>query len=247
MTKELPNVLVTGASRGLGQAIANAMATKGHTVVGTATTAEGAAKITKELSSVSSTSFGKEFKQESEEATAKLFDDLAQREATPLVLIANAGITADNLILRMKSEEWLRVIDINLTGNFYLARAAIKAMVKARWGRIIIIGSVVGAQGNLGQANYAAAKAGLSGLAKSLAREFASRNITTNLIAPGFIETDMTNQLDEKIQKELLNTIPLNRYGKPEEVASLVSFIASEEASYITGQTLHINGGMYMA
>ena len=243
---DLPNVLVTGASRGLGQAIAIAMASKGHKVVGTATTKEGADKISKELAAISPKSCGKVLLQGEQESVQQLFTELAQEDAMPLILIANAGITADNLILRMKQEEWTRVLDVNLTGNFNLTATAVKPMVKARWGRIIFIGSVVGSIGNLGQANYAAAKAGLIGLCKSLAREFASRNITANLIAPGFIETDMTNKLDDRVKEELLRNIPMHRYGSPAEVAALTAFLASDTSAYITGQTLHINGGMFM-
>ncbi|MBE8182261.1 MAG: 3-oxoacyl-[acyl-carrier-protein] reductase [Candidatus Portiera sp.] len=245
-TTQLPNVLVTGASRGLGQAIALAMATKGHKVVGTATSAEGAAKITTELAAISPSSCGKVLRQNEKESVDQLFTELKEEEATPLILIANAGITSDNLVLRMKEEEWRQVLDVNLTGNFNLTSVAIKPMVKARWGRIIFIGSVVGSIGNLGQANYAASKAGLIGFSKSLAREFASRNITSNLIAPGFIDTDMTAKLDDAIKEEMLRNIPLRRYGKPTEVAALASFLSSEDSSYITGQTLHINGGMFM-
>ena len=241
-----PITLVTGASRGLGKAIAEQLAQQGNTVIGTATTQEGADAITKHLSSVSPQSYGKVLRQENEDSVTQLFKELAEQNSSPLVLVANAGITADNLILRMKAEEWQRVMDVNLTGSFLLCKHAVKAMIKARWGRIIFIGSVVGSIGNLGQANYSAAKAGLSGLCKSLAREFASRNITANLIAPGFIETDMTDQLDEKIKEQLLASIPLHRYGKPHEIAAAASFLASNGADYITGQTLHINGGMAM-
>ena len=241
-----PITLVTGASRGLGKAIAEQLAQQGNTVIGTATTQEGADAITKHLSAVSPQSYGKVLRQENEDSVTQLFKELAEQNSSPLVLVANAGITADNLILRMKAEEWQRVMDVNLTGSFLLCKHAVKAMIKARWGRIIFIGSVVGSIGNLGQANYSAAKAGLSGLCKSLAREFASRNITANLIAPGFIETDMTDQLDEKIKEQLLASIPLHRYGKPHEIAAAASFLASNGADYITGQTLHINGGMAM-
>lgn len=247
MTEELPNVLVTGASRGLGQAIAIALARKGHKVVGTATSEQGAEKITQELNALATGSFGKMLKQDDATSVTKLFSELSEQGATPLILIANAGITADNLMLRMKDEEWQHVIDVNLTGNFHLTKHAIRPMVKARWGRIIFIGSVVGSIGNLGQANYAAAKAGLEGLSKSLAREFASRNVTSNLVAPGFIQTDMTDKLDDKIKEELMNNIPMHRYGSPAEVATLVSFIASNDSGYITGQTFHVNGGMHMS
>ena len=247
-----PITLITGASRGLGKAIAEQLAQQGNTVIGTATTQEGADAITKHLSAISPQSTqpikscGKVLRQENEDSVTQLFKELAEQNSSPLVLVANAGITADNLILRMKAEEWQRVMDVNLTGSFLLCKHAVKAMIKARWGRIIFIGSVVGSIGNLGQANYSAAKAGLSGLCKSLAREFASRNITANLIAPGFIETDMTDQLDEKIKEQLLANIPLHRYGKPHEIAAAASFLASNGADYITGQTLHINGGMAM-
>ena len=236
------NILVTGASRGLGKAIAENLAKQGHKVVGTATSAEGAAKISENISGA----MGMVLQQDKPESVAELFAALAEQDATPEILIANAGITQDNLMLRMKDEEWQKTLDVNLSGNFHLCKRAIKPMVKARWGRILLVGSVVGSTGNLGQANYAAAKAGLIGLGRSLAREFASRNISVNILAPGFIETDMTGELDEKIREELLKNIPMHRYGTPEEVAALVSFLVSEEAGYITGQVLHINGGMFM-
>lgn len=252
MKEQLPTgqeapILVTGASRGLGQSIALNLAQKKNRIIGTATTQKGANELTKSLVKISPGSCGKVLQQEDEESVINLFKELTQEELLPLVLVANAGITSDNLMLRMKTEEWQRVLDINLKGAFLLCKNAVKYMIKAKWGRIILLGSVVGSIGNLGQVNYAAAKAGLLGLGKSMAREFASRNITVNIVSPGFIETDMTEQLDEKIKNNMLSNIPLGRYGRPDEVASLVSFLARDNSGYITGQTLHINGGINMS
>ncbi len=238
--------LVTGASRGLGKAIAHRLADSGFSVTGTATTAEGAAALAKELQSISPDCEGKILNLREEESVEELFADLKERARVPAVLVANAGIAQDHLILRMTSEQWSEVIRVNLSGGFQLCRRALRGMMKNKWGRVILLGSVVGAIGNVGQANYAASKAGLAAMGRSLAREFAARGITVNTVSPGFIETDMTADMDEKMRVHLLKQIPLHRYGSPQEVAAAVHFLASEDAGYITGQTLHVNGGMYM-
>lgn len=239
--------LITGATRGIGKAIAQYLAEQGYQVVGTATAQEGAESITKSLAACSSVPcIGKVVKLEEESSIRELFDELEKEALTPTILVANAGVAADNLILRMKMEEWQKTLDVNLTGTFLLCQRAVRRMVKERWGRIVCLSSVVAFMGNLGQVNYAATKAGIGGLCKSLAREFASRNITVNTVAPGFIETDMTHNMNEQMRAQLLQQIALRRYGKAEEVAAAVGFLISEEAGYITGQVLHVNGGMYM-
>ena len=240
--------LVTGASRGIGRAIAAELGSQGAIVAGTATTEEGAQAITEFLAGhgvqgagfcldVSST-------EAVEAALAKIADDLG---APPLVLVNNAGITRDNLLMRMKEDEWNSVINTNLNSLYRVCRVALKAMAKARWGRIINISSVVASSGNAGQTNYAASKAAVEGFSRSLAREIGSRGITVNSIAPGFIDTDMTRALTEKQIESLLVQIPLARFGKPEEIASVAGFLASDAGGYITGETIQVNGGMYMA
>lgn len=232
--------LVTGASRGIGLAIATDLAERGYRVIGTATSPKG-------IKEINAVGVGKLLKLESEASVHQLFTELKEEDLLPTILVANAGVTADNLILRMKMEEWQRTLEVNLTGSFLLCQQSLRQMVKDKWGRIVCVSSVVGFTGNPGQVNYAATKAGLSGLIKSLALEFGSRNITANLVAPGFIETDMTNALDDRMREQLLRKIPLHRYGTVKEVAAAVGFLVSQEASYISGQVLHINGGMYMA
>ena len=224
--------LVTGASRGIGAAIAEELARQGAKVVGTATTEEGAKKIDGRVLNVRDPAQC--------DALVKELGDVA-------ILVNNAGITRDNLALRMKDAEFDEVIDTNLRAVFRLSRAAMRGMMKARWGRIINITSVVGAAGNPGQANYAAAKAGVVGMAKSLARELGSRNITVNCVAPGFIDTDMTRALSEEQKSALLAQIPLGRLGRPEDVAAAVAYLASPAAAYVTGAVLHVNGGMYLS
>jgi len=237
-------VLVTGASRGIGAAIAAEFMKQGAVVVGTATTEDGAAKIKQALQGKGHGFVLNVCEEGSVEALMESIQQACGKH--PEILINNAGITRDNLFLRMKEEEWDMVIRTNLTGAYRLMRACIKSMVKARWGRIISIGSVVGSRGNPGQVNYAAAKAGLIGMTKSIAIELGSRGITANVIAPGFVETEMTAQLKAEYIEQFVSQLPIPRMAKPEEIAAAVRFLASDEASYITGETLHINGGMYM-
>ncbi len=236
--------LVTGASRGIGQAIADRLVAHGFYVVGTATSADGAQTISARLGEGGE---GCVLDVTDAVMVADLAKSLTEADKSPLVLVNNAGITKDALMLRMKPEDWRAVIDTNLNSVYIVVSAFIKPMTKARTGRIINISSVVGSMGNAGQANYAAAKAGLEGMTRALAREFGSRAVTVNAVAPGFIETDMTNVLPEAQKEALLSQIPLGRLGSVEEVAGTVAFLASKEASYVTGTTLHVNGGMYMA
>ena len=236
--------LVTGASRGIGRAIADRLAADGHYVIGTATSADGANAISARLGEQGE---GRILNVTDSDAVATLAEQLAGDNKSPLVLVNNAGITKDTLMLRMKADDWGQVIDTNLSGVFTVVSAFIRPMTKARTGRIINISSVVGSMGNAGQVNYAAAKAGLEGMTRALAREFGSRAITVNSVAPGFIETDMTHVLHESQKEALLTKVPLGRLGSADEVAHAVAFLASDGASYITGTTLHVNGGMYMA
>jgi 3-oxoacyl-[acyl-carrier protein] reductase len=237
--------LVTGASRGIGAAIAMELARSGVKVVGTATTDAGAAKIAAMLAAFPGCS-GKNLDVTNAAAGEALVEALIKELGGLHILVNNAGITRDNLSMRMKDAEWDAVVDTNLKAVFRMSRAVMRAMMKQRYGRIINITSVVGASGNAGQANYAAAKAGVAGMTRALARELGSRNITVNCVAPGFIETDMTAALGEAQQKALLVQIPLGHLGKPADVAHAVAFLASPQAGYVTGQELHVNGGMYM-
>lgn len=239
--------LVTGASRGIGKAIAQALAREGATVVGTATSGPGAEAISKHLAEAGAKGRGMVLNVTDAASIDAVVKAIEGEFGGVTVLVNNAGITRDNLLMRMKDEEWNEIIETNLTSLFRVARACIRGMMKARKGRIVNIGSVVGASGNAGQTNYAAAKAGLVGFTKSLAREVGSRGITVNAVAPGFIDTDMTRDLPDAQRDALLGQIPLGRLGKPDEIASAVAFLASPGASYITGETLHVNGGMYMA
>jgi 3-oxoacyl-[acyl-carrier protein] reductase len=235
--------LVTGASRGIGRAIAEALAGQGAIVVGTATSEQGAVAITSYLSALSSGSRGAVLDVGSDASVEALFAGLA---AAPEVVVNNAGITRDNLLMRMKTEEWNDVVSTNLSSLYRVCKASLRGMMKARYGRIINITSVVGLIGNAGQTNYAAAKAGMIGFTKSLAREIASRNITVNAVAPGFIDTDMTRALDEKQVQALRDQIPLARLGTSADIAAAVAFLASDLGGYITGETLNVNGGLSM-
>lgn len=239
--------LVTGASRGIGEAIAAQLGAAGAIVVGTATSEAGAAKITERLQQQGVKGTGMVLNVTSAESIANLLGAIKEQFGLPEILINNAGITKDNLLMRMKDEEWLDVIDTNLNSVYRLSKAVLKGMMKARWGRIINISSVVGAMGNPGQSNYAASKAGVAGFARSLAAEVGSRGITVNTVAPGFIDTDMTRALPDEQRAQLLGKIPLGRLGRPEEIASVVTFLASDAGGYVSGETIHVNGGMYMA
>lgn len=238
--------LVTGASRGIGQAIATALGKAGFAVAGTATTEAGANSISEYLAKDGIKGTGIRLNVNDLAATEQAIAAIETRLGAIAVLVNNAGITRDNLLLRMKDSEWDEIMDTNLKSVFRLSRLVIRSMMKARFGRIINITSVVGTMGNAGQANYAAAKAGVVGFSKSLAREVGSRNITVNCVAPGFIDTDMTRGLADEQKKALLGHVPLARFGQTREVAAAVAFLASEGASYITGSTLHVNGGMHM-
>lgn len=235
--------LVTGASRGIGAAIAATLASAGAIVIGTATTEDGAAAIT---ASLGGDHRGAVLDITSDESVQALLGDVQGNEGAPTIVINNAGITRDSLLLRMKAEDWDSVLSTNLSGVYRVCKACLRGMMKARHGRIISIASVVGIMGNPGQANYAAAKAGIIGFSKSLAREVGSRNITVNVVAPGFIDTDMTRVLSEDQRTAMLLQVPLGRLGDSREIAAAVAFLASDAAAYITGETLHVNGGMLM-
>lgn len=236
--------LVTGASRGIGKAIAERLAKEGAKVVGTATTAAGAEAIDAWLAPLGGR--GMALNVTDGAACDALIDDVSKSLGPIAILVNNAGVTRDTLLLRMKDDDWNTVLDTDLTSVFRLSRAVLRAMMKARHGRIVSIGSVVGAMGNAGQVNYCAAKAGLVGFSKALAREVGSRGITVNVVAPGFIDTDMTKDLGEDTKTALLTQVPAGRLGKPEDIAAAVAFLASREAGYVSGETLHVNGGMHM-
>ena len=237
--------LVTGATRGIGAAIAMELAKKGLTVIGTATTDEGAANISQSFATFPGCT-GKTLNVNDAAAAEALIESIVKEHGGLHVLVNNAGITRDMLAMRLKDDDWDAVIDTNLKAVFRMSRGVMRTMMKQRYGRIINITSVVGSSGNAGQSNYAAAKAGVAGMTRALARELGSRSITVNCIAPGFIETDMTGSLSEEQKKALLGQIPLGHLGKPQDVAHAVAFVASPQASYITGQEIHVNGGMYM-
>jgi 3-oxoacyl-[acyl-carrier protein] reductase len=238
--------LVTGASRGIGAAIALALAKRGLKVIGTATTDAGSGKISEALFAFRGCS-GRTLDVNDVKSAESLIDSIVKEHGGLQVLVNNAGITRDNLAMRMKDDEWDAVLDTNLKAVFRMSRAVMRTMMKQRYGRIISITSVVGSSGNAGQANYAAAKAGVAGMTRALARELGSRSITVNCVAPGFIETDMTANLQEEQQKSLLSQIPLGHLGKPADIAHAVAYLASPEAAYVTGQELNVNGGMYMS
>lgn len=238
--------LVTGASRGIGQAIALKLGQFGATVIGTATTETGSAAIQQYLEKAGIKGSGITLNVNDALQIEQAMETIRNQFGEVEILVNNAGITRDNLLIRMKDQEWDEIMETDLKSVFRLSRAVLRAMMKARYGRIINISSVVGSMGNSGQANYAAAKAGMFGFSKSLAREVGSRNITVNCVAPGFIDTDMTRVLPEELQQDLIRHVPLSRLGRPDEVAAAVAFLASSAAGYITGTILHVNGGMYM-
>ena len=239
--------LVTGASRGIGKAIALELGKAGMTVVGTATSESGAQAISERFAEHGVTGTGMALDVSSSESVDAVLKAIAEQYGPVTVLVNNAGITKDNIMMRMKEDEWFDVIDTNLNSLYRIAKASLRGMTKARWGRIINISSVVGSMGNAGQANYAAAKAGMDGFTRALAREIGSRGITVNSVAPGFIDTDMTKKLPDEQRDALKGQIPLQRLGEPEEIASVVAFLAGDAGGYITGETIHVNGGMYMA
>ena len=239
--------LVTGASRGIGQAIARELGQRGATVIGTATTEAGAAAITQDLRERGIQGRGLRLDVTDPASVEVTLKAVTQEFGPPSILVNNAGVTRDNLLVRMKEDEWAATLDTDLTSVYRLSKAVLRGMMKAQRGRIINITSVVGVTGSAGQANYAAAKAGVIGFTKSLAREVGSRNITVNAVAPGLIDTDMTRALPEAQRQAVIATIPLQRPGEPQDVAAAVAFLASPDAAYITGETLHVNGGMYMA
>ncbi len=247
MSNESKVALVTGASRGIGRAIAEQLAADGYTVVGTATTEAGAVAISDYLRAGGFSGCGMTLDVADQLAVDDVVKGITAQFGAPLVLVNNAGITRDNILMRMKEDEWQSVIDTNLNALYRVSKACLRGMTKARWGRIVNITSVVGAMGNAGQSNYAASKAGAEGFSRALARELGSRAVTVNCVAPGFIDTDMTRALSDEQRGLMLGQIPLGRLGEAEEIGALVGFLCSEVAGYITGETIHINGGMNMA
>ncbi len=238
--------LVTGASRGIGKAIAEKLGADGFTVVGTATSQSGADNISEYLSAADTAGEGMMLNVTDADSISSVIKSITEKFGAPTVLVNNAGITQDNILMRMKDAEWDDVIATNLSAIYRVSKACVRGMTKARWGRIINISSVVGSMGNIGQSNYAATKAGIEGFSRSLARELGSRSITVNSVAPGFIDTDMTKELAEEHKALMLSQIPLARLGQPEEIAAVVALLASDAGAYITGETIHVNGGMYM-
>jgi len=239
--------LVTGASRGIGKAIALELGQQCATIIGTATSERGAEEISLYLAEQGIAGRGLALDVSSDDSVSHCLSLIEESFGLPQIVVNNAGITRDNLLMRMKSEEWESVINTNLNSMFRICKACLKGMTRTRWGRIINISSVVGSSGNPGQANYAASKAGMEGFTRALAKEIGSRGITVNVVAPGFIDTDMTRELPEKQRDALLGQIPLARLGEAQEIAAVVAFLASDRAGYITGETIHVNGGMYMA
>ena len=247
MSEESKVVLVTGASRGIGAAIADTLGESGYTVIGTATTTSGADSISQRFVDKGILGAGMPLNVTDPDSISALLQSVVENFGAPTVLVNNAGITKDNILMRMKEDEWLDVINTNLNAVFRLSKACVRPMTKARWGRIVNISSVVGSMGNGGQSNYSATKAGVEGFSRALAKELGSRSITVNTVAPGFIDTDMTKDLPEANKEVLLGQIPLARLGAPEEIAAVVKFLVSDAAGYITGETIHVNGGMYMS
>ena len=247
MSLEGKVALVTGASRGIGVAIADTLGRAGATVIGTSTSEGGAEQISARFTEQQIQGRGIKLNVTDGEAVTEVIKSITADFGAPTILINNAGITKDNLLMRMKEDEWSDVIDTNLNAIYRLTKACAKGMTKARWGRIINISSVVGSMGNAGQSNYAATKAGVAGFGRALAKELGSRNITVNTVAPGFIDTDMTKELPEASREAMLSGIPLARLGQPEEIASVVAFLAGDGGAYISGETIHVNGGMYMS
>jgi len=247
MTLEKKVALVTGASRGIGQAIAKELAMdESLTVIGTATTEDGASSISHYFAKWGLDGDGIKMDVSDPESVAEGVQQVTQAYGAPLILVNNAGITRDGLLLRMKEHDWNDVLNTNLGSIYRVSKSVLRGMTKARWGRIINVSSVVAQMGNAGQANYCASKAGIEGFSRSLAKEISGRGITVNSVAPGFIETAMTEELSDSVKANMLSTIPMQRLGQPEEVASVVGFLASKQASYITGETIHVNGGMFM-
>ena len=247
MDDKLKVALVTGASRGIGRAIADALAGAGFAVIGTATSSAGAEQITARFVERNFVGQGMVLNVNDVASISLLLKEVEENFGAPTVLVNNAGITKDNILLRMKEDEWSDVVNTNLNAVFRLSKACVRAMTKAKWGRIVNISSVVGSMGNSGQSNYSATKAGVEGFSRALAKELGSRNITVNTVAPGFIDTDMTKNLPVASKDAMLSQIPLARLGEPSEIADVVSFLVSDSAGYITGETIHVNGGMYMA
>jgi len=246
MSLEGKVALVTGATRGIGKAVAHALAELGAEVIGTATSAAGAESISSELRSAGLKGYGIVMDVANPESIEAGLKELTEKSGAPLILVNNAGITRDNLLMRMKSDDWASVLETNLSSVYHTSKAVLRAMAKARWGRIINISSVVAGMGNAGQANYCAAKANVEGFTRSLAKEMSNRGITANCVAPGFIDTDMTKKLEDKQREAMLEIIPAGRLGEPKEVAAVVAFLATDAAAYVSGETIHVNGGMYM-
>ncbi len=246
MSFENKIVLITGASRGIGAAISSVFGEEGAIIIGTATSQSGADKISERLAASGFQGQGMVLNVTDADSVDQLLSDIKSQYGMPSILVNNAGITKDNLLMRMNEDEWFDVVNTNLSAVYRLSKACLRGMMKARWGRIINISSVVGAMGNAGQSNYAATKAGVAGFARALAKEVGSRGITVNTVSPGFIATDMTDVLPEEQKTAMLSAIPVGRLGQPEEIANTVKFLASDGAAYITGENLHVNGGMYM-